>query len=579
SIPLQSYTDQTNVSSSGRSRSKHSNKRSSRNKSSKKKKRPSESPGSEASATPKEPEGCLDSRIFTSTQMRETEEAAFAHGVEVEALMDQAGAGVARAISKFFPHPGKCIVFSGKGHNAGDALVAAECLRERGWEIQVRLAFKESDCSELMRKKLDALRRAPPEIRDATASGSGDVGVTLVELWAEVGDYLSAQQVAVAAEAYLGGASRTIILDGLLGLGAKPPLRDPMRRACRYINELRREKNAYVFAVDLPTGLDGDSGETDPDCVVADFTVTIGFAKQGLLVDNALDLVGRLEVVPLPDLKLKEATPSELLATANSLGPLLPRRKFSAYKNQFGRIGVVAGSKGFIGAALMTSQGALRAGAGLVEVFVPEEIYEIVAAAAPMEAMVKPVQSYRDLLKEKADVWAVGPGLGQSRAAQILELIERAKQPMAIDADGLNILSEKISVLRRCKGERLLTPHPGEMQRLFPDHKKMRTEIAAKFCNRFGVTLLLKGSRTIVAERGRPLSFNTTGNPGMATGGMGDVLTGVCAGLVGQGLSLYDAARVGAWVCGRAAEIAIFNDGQSEQSLLPRDVLDRLGDA
>jgi len=521
----------------------------------------------------------LDSPIFTSTQMRETEEAAFAHGVEVEALMDQAGAGVARAISKFFPHPGKCIVFSGKGHNAGDALVAAECLRERGWEIQVRLAFKESDCSELMRKKLDALRRAPPEIRDATASGSGDVGVTLVELWAEVGDYLSAQQVAVAAEAYLGGASRTIILDGLLGLGAKPPLRDPMRRACRYINELRREKNAYVFAVDLPTGLDGDSGETDPDCVVADFTVTIGFAKQGLLVDNALDLVGRLEVVPLPDLKLKEATPSELLATANSLGPLLPRRKFSAYKNQFGRIGVVAGSKGFIGAALMTSQGALRAGAGLVEVFVPDETYSIVAASAPQESMVKPVHSYQGLLDEKIDIWALGPGLGKAHATEIMQLIEHAKQPMVVDADGLNVLSENIDILKQCHGPRLLTPHPGEMKRLFDSGKMSRAETARNFCEQYPVALLLKGSRTIVCERGRPLSYNSTGNPGMASGGMGDVLTGVCAGLVGQGLSLYDAARVGAWVCGRAAEMSIFQSDQSEESLLSRDVLNHLGDA
>ena len=226
----------------------------------------------------------------------------------------------------------------------------------------------------------------------------------------------------------------------------------------------------------------------------------------------------------------------------------------------------------------MTSHGALRAGAGLVEVFVPEEIYEIVASAAPMESMVKPIKSYCDLLKQKTDVWAVGPGLGKSRAAQVLELIEKAKQPMVLDADGLNILSEKMSALRRCKGERLLTPHPGEMKRLFPDHKGPRAEIATKFCNRFAVTLLLKGSRTIVAQRDRSLSYNTTGNPGMATGGMGDILTGVCAGLVGQGLSLYDAARVGAWLCGRAAEMAIFNNGQSEQSLLPRDVLDHLGD-
>ena len=227
----------------------------------------------------------------------------------------------------------------------------------------------------------------------------------------------------------------------------------------------------------------------------------------------------------------------------------------------------------------MTTEGALRAGAGLIEVFVPEEIYQIVASAAPIEAMVKPVASYRDLLKEKIDVWALGPGLGKSRAAEILELIEKTKQPMVIDADGLNILADKISVLRRCKGKRLLTPHPGEMNRLFPGKKESRMKTATKFCNRFPVTLLLKGSRTIVSERHRALSYNTTGNPGMASGGMGDVLTGVCAGLIGQGLSLYDAARLGAWVCGRAAEIAIFRGGASEESLLARDVLDHLGKA
>jgi ADP-dependent NAD(P)H-hydrate dehydratase / NAD(P)H-hydrate epimerase len=278
-------------------------------------------------------------------------------------------------------------------------------------------------------------------------------------------------------------------------------------------------------------------------------------------------------------LRLPETKPKEIIASPAAFHGLLPRRKYDSYKNQFGRIGVVAGSKGFVGAALMASQGALMAGAGLVEVFVPEEIYEIVAGAAFMEAMVKPVASYRHLLQEKADVWAVGPGLGKSRAAEILEFVEKVKQPMVVDADGLNILSEKTSVLRRCKGKRLLTPHPGEMKRLIPEQQQSRAKIATKFCDRFPVTLLLKGSRTIVAERGRPLSYNTTGNPGMATGGMGDVLTGVCAGLLGQGLSLYDAARVGTWLCGRAAEIAIFNGNQSEQSLLPRDVLNHLGDA
>jgi len=492
----------------------------------------------------------LDSPILSSAQMRDAEEAAFARGVEVEALMDQAGAGIARAVSKFFPYPGRCIVYAGKGHNGGDALVAAERLKQAGWRIDIRLAFPEEDCSELTRKKRQELRDAP----DPAAA-------------------------ALSASRFAQRNGYTIILDGLLGVGAKHLLREPIRAAARQINQLRREQNAFVFAVDLPTGLDSDSGETDPDCVVSDFTITIGFAKRGLIADAALDFVGRIEVVPLPDLAPRDSAPNELLAATHSLSSLLPRRKFGAYKNQFGRIGVVAGSKGFVGAALMTAHGALRAGAGLMDVFVPEEIYPIVAAAGPVEAMVKPVHSYRDLLEEKIDIWAVGPGLGKSRASEVLQLIERAEQPMVVDADGLNILAEKIDTLKHCRGPRLVTPHPGELKRLFDPGKTSRAVTARDFCEQFPVTLLFKGSRTIVAERDRPLSFNTTGNPGMASGGMGDVLTGVCAGLLGRKLSLYDAARLGAWVCGRAAEMAIFISGASEESLLASDVLNHLGEA
>jgi ADP-dependent NAD(P)H-hydrate dehydratase / NAD(P)H-hydrate epimerase len=487
----------------------------------------------------------LDSPILNSAQMRNAEEAAFARGIEVETLMDEAGAGVARAVRKFFPHPGTCSVYAGKGHNGGDALVAAEHLKRAGWKIDIHMAFPENECGELTRKKLQALRAASQDLSATERRGSSD-----------------------------------IILDGLLGLGANRLLREPIRTAAREINRLRRAHNAFVFAVDLPTGLDADSGEIDPEnCVIADFTITIGFAKHGLIVDPALDFVGRIEVVPLVDLAPEVTAPKEFVATAHSLSPLLPRRKFSAYKNQFGRIGIVAGSKGFVGAALMTTSGALRAGAGLVEVFVPEEIYPIVASTAPMEAMVKPIRSYRKLLEEKIDFWALGPGLGKSHAPGILNLIKQAEQPMVVDADGLNILADKIDSLRHCRGPRLLTPHPGEMERLFEIGKMSRAEAARNFCERFPVTLLFKGSRTIVAERGRPLSFNTTGNPGMASGGMGDILTGVCAGLLGQGLSLYDAARLGSWVCGRAAEISIFNGHANEQSLLATDVLENLGDA
>ena len=513
--------------------------------------------------------------------MRAVEMAAFAGGVQVEVLMDKAGAGVAQAVTKFFEKPGRCIVFSGKGHNAGDALFAARCLEQRGWKIEVHLAFNETDCSDLMRKKLADLLRRPPEILGALSSKTtnADLSATVVGLSSGTINRTATTQNTIATEAPSSIASPLIILDGLLGVGAKPPLREPIRSACRAINQLRTTKGAYVFAVDLPTGLDTDSGKPDRDCVIADFTVTIGYAKPGLVADGAVNYVGRIEVVPLEELRPPQTKPKEIIASPGAFRDLFPRRKYNSYKNQFGRIGVVAGSKGFVGAALMASQGALRAGAGLVEVFVPEEIYEIVATAAFMEAMVKPIASYSHLLKEKVDVWAVGPGLGKSHAAEITELVEKVKQPMVLDADGLNIVSEKTSVLRRCKGKRLLTPHPGEMKRLFPEEQQTRAKTATKFCDRFPVTLLLKGSRTIVAERGRPLSYNTTGNPGMATGGMGDVLTGVCAGLLGQGLSPYDAARVGAWLCGRSAEIAIFNGNESEQSLLPRDVLDHLGDA
>jgi ADP-dependent NAD(P)H-hydrate dehydratase / NAD(P)H-hydrate epimerase len=477
--------------------------------------------------------------------MREAEQSAFARGVAVEALMDEAGAGIARAVAKFFPKPGTCIVFAGKGHNAGDALFAAECLKRAGWKIEIRLAFPEGDGSELMRKKLQSL-----------CNTSGTSGASELS------------------------SSSTILLDGLLGLGANHLLREPIRACAVEINRLRGERNAFVFAVDLPTGLDSDTGEADSDCVVADFTVTIGFAKHGLIEDVALDLVGRLEVVPLPDLAAPEAARNELIATPESLRPLLPRRRYGAYKNQFHRIGIVAGSKGFVGAALMTTSGALRAGAGLVEVFVPEEIYPIVAAAAPVEAMVKPVRFYRALLDyTNVEIWALGPGLGQSNSADLLKLIGRDERPMIVDADGLNLLAENINVLKLFRGHRLLTPHPGEMKRLCDPGRMSRAGTARNFCEQFPVALLYKGSRTIVAERGRPLSYNLTGNPGMASGGMGDVLTGVCAGLVGQNLPLYDAARVGAWLCARAAELAIFNGQASEQSLLATDVLEHLGAA
>lgn len=483
----------------------------------------------------------MESPVVSVAQMRAAEEAAFARGVTAESLMDQAAAGIARTVQQFFETPGRCLIFAGKGNNAGDAFAAAELLRKIGWSIDLHLAYPENDLGNLARKKFSRLQKTSDPERAKLRP--------------------------------------LIVLDGLLGLGAKPPLREPIRSACREVNRLRREESAFVFALDLPTGLDGDSGESDQDCIVADCTIAVDFVKRGLVADDAINFVGRLEVVDLPDLRGEHANADEVVATPALLHSLLPSRAFNAFKNQFGRIGIVAGSKGFTGAALLCSLGALRAGAGLVELFVLDEIYDLIASAAPPEVMVKSVRTYDSILDEPIDVWALGPGLGRAREAEILRLIESAPKPMVVDADGLNILSENISALSRCAGPRLLTPHPGEMKRLFPNEKGSRSALSKNFCEKYSVALLLKGSRTIVRENRRPASYNTTGNPGMATGGMGDVLTGVCAALIGQKLSPYDAARVGAWVCGRAAEIAIFNDDASEQSLLPSDLLDHLGRA
>src|SRR5438876_9177321 len=195
--------------------------------------------------------------------MRAAEEAAFATGVQVEALMNKAGACVAQAVTKFFKKPGRCIVFAGKGHNAGDALFAAQCLEPRGWKIEVRLAFKEADCSNLMRKKLADLRRRPPEILGAVPSETADADLvdTLIALSPDATEQTATTQNSNATEACSGVAAPLVILDGLLGVGAKPPLREPIRAACRAINQLRRTKAADVFAVDLPTGLDADSGK------------------------------------------------------------------------------------------------------------------------------------------------------------------------------------------------------------------------------------------------------------------------------------------------------------------------------
>lgn len=487
--------------------------------------------------------------ILTCAEMKEVETKAFRTEVSAEALMEEAGLGIAKAIRQFFPQPGVCVLYIGKGHNGGDALVAARHLSAWGWLVQRRHIFKREELSPLTRKKLG---EADPFVQRAI----------------HMEDIVQKQHQPL------------VLLDGLLGIGATGALREPIRRFAWEMNKIRRERNAYTFAVDIPTGLDGDTGEADSDCVVADFTVTVGFAKAGLVADDAANFVGRLVVLPLPDLRKQIAGPfSATVATPDSLAPLLRRRLFESHKTDYGRVGILAGSRGFTGAAIMAANGALRAGAGLVTLFVTEDIYPVIASSTAPEVMVRPISSFGELLDSHLDVLAVGPGLGLARREELVDLIRQFPSPMVVDADGLNAISKDVSVLQSCASPRVLTPHPGEMARLFPTRGLTRLQAVGKFTSENPVTLLLKGSRTLIGEAGKPFSYNSTGNPGMAGGGMGDVLTGVIAALLGQKLSPYDAARVGAWVCGRSAESAIFESAETEQSLTATDVIQHLGPA
>ena len=494
--------------------------------------------------------------ILTPQQMRDAEERAFKSGSTAEDLMEEVGDLMAQAIRRFNPAPGFCVVYAGKGNNAGDAFVAARHLQASGWQIGLRLAYPEKDLGKLPAARLAALQE------------QGGIRI------------LSGAEVLYAPGVPI------IALDGLLGLAGEGQLREPILGLCQEINEARRQRHIRVYALDVPSGLNPDSGYSVDHCVMADFTLTVAHAKRGLLTDNATAYTGRLVVLPIPALEIRAGSVEGLIKdevlTSDWLAGWLPHRGFNTHKGDCGRIGIVAGSRRFPGAARLAAEGALRAGAGLVTLFVTDEIHPILAAACPPEVMVRPVKDYAKALDEALDVLAVGPGLDPAAGQQILELIEKWDKPMVVDAEALNLVSKELHLLDICPGPRLLTPHPGEMKRLMPDMPRLRIDAARAFTEQYPVTLLLKGSRTVIAEQGEPSLYNITGSPGMATGGMGDILTGVTAALAGAPeMGLRQAAALGAWLCGRAAELALSDPltARSEESLLPTDVLANLGSA
>ncbi|MEI6712649.1 MAG: NAD(P)H-hydrate dehydratase [Verrucomicrobiota bacterium] len=489
--------------------------------------------------------------IFSPEFIQALERQAFADGVSAEALMEEAGAGMAATIRQFVPTPGVCLAVFGKGHNGGDALVTARLLSEQGWRVYLIPAFPTDTLAPLTSKKWDEAGRCDTLPLSHFQSWKADPALPL------------------------------IILDGLLGIGASGPLRPPISDATQAINALRENSHARVFALDLPTGLNGESGIASQDTVIADVTITVAFAKTGLLTDHAEHFVGRLALIPLHELSIRvQSHTSDELNTPHNLAPLWKHRSADCHKGDCGRVALVAGSKGTLGAAALAASGALRSGAGLVTLWIPESLYPMATIIAPVECMVRPFNHFQEILATRSDVLAIGPGLGLDHPEAVLELIRRFPGPAVIDADALTILATQLSALKQSQGPRLLTPHPGEMARLFPGSEWLsRREIAVQFTEEWPVTLLLKGMRSVICTRREPISFNTTGTPGMASGGMGDVLTGVCAGLLGQGLNTHNAARLGAWLCGRSAEALVSHGTRSNESLLASDVASHLGAA
>jgi NAD(P)H-hydrate epimerase len=469
--------------------------------------------------------------ILSAAQMIEAEKAAFSAGASAEVLMEKAGLDVARLVRQFHPTPGLCRVFAGKGHNGGDVLVAARHLASWGWGVEIEKIFPDGDLASLTAKQLARIPRGNP----------APEGRSLV------------------------------ILDGLLGIGSSGDPREPVASAIRRINALRQARAAWVLAADLPSGLGGSP------CVLADATISIAFAKSRLLEDASTRFVGRLAIAALPGIPVPAgADPAEVLQAEN-LRHLLPPRGFDMHKGQCGRVAIIAGSLNFPGAARLCSAAAVKAGAGLVTLFAPPDILSVLSASVIPEVMVSPVTDFSALLDKKFDAVAIGPGLGRERDEIVRDFVSKSPVPCVVDADALNAVSQCPSLLKTCAAPRLLTPHPLEMERLYPRKNRSRREWLEDFVAEYPATLLLKGPRTIIGQGGCAAAYNSTGHPAMAGGGMGDVLTGVCAALIAQGKTPLEAAQLGAWVCGHAAELALRGGSASQESLGASDVIAHLG--
>jgi len=498
-------------------------------------------------------------KIVTVEEMRSIEQQAAKVGLPSEVLMENAGLAVAQHSKKWLGSVlgRRFLVLVGPGNNGGDGLVVARHLHDWGADVTI--------CSPSPRAKSDA---------NLQLCRQREIGV--LESAASLDNLL---------------ASTDVLIDAFFGTGSSRPLDGAFKQALLHVKEARsRNKNLKVVALDLPSGLNADTGAVDDACVPADLTITLGYPKHGLLLFPGAGMLGRLVIadIGIPTDLAKHIT-TEVI-TEEDVGAVLPKRPPDANKGTFGHVLVCGGSANYIGAMYLACEAAARVGAGLVTLATPRSLQPTLASKLT-EATYAPlpesepgvvaedaIDALRPFLAN-ADVLLLGCGLGQSDAA--LALVKSlfrgtARLPsLILDADALNLLAKIPQWWQKLPGDAILTPHPGEMSRLtglsIEEVQSRRLSVARDSAMSWQKTIVLKGACTIIASPDGQASVNPTVNPGLASGGTGDVLAGALAGLVAQGLSLRDAAITGVFLHSQAGETARKNMGNA--GMLASDLL------
>jgi NAD(P)H-hydrate epimerase len=509
----------------------------------------------------------------TASQMKELDRRTIEEfEVKGEVLMDRAGEGVASVVRRLAESSGFVGPFvhlvAGRGNNGGDAFCAARHLKDMGYAVEVWLAGLVSQVSGDAMIHLSRMKAAGIKPREMPA----------LEDW---------------QDAVLHPCVAEIVVDGVLGTGITGPARGPAAGAIEYINGQAEE--ALVVSIDVPSGLNADTGVCEGDAVMADVTATMGLPKLGMLASAALEHIGSLDVIDIgiPAELVEEVvgeTAIELIHPGDLRG-LFPRRRRQSHKGDYGHVLVMGGAHGFAGAPALAARAALRSGAGLVTVLVPAGLQPVVAAMVP-EAMVLGAPEtqagtlssslwteWRNEL-DRFDALLLGPGMTrhQDTLALVRYLVRECPCPLVVDADALNVMEGQPDQFSKARKPVVLTPHPGEMGRLMSlDAEGVQADrigTAKKCAERSRGVAVLKGAGTVVAQAGRPAQVNLAGNPGMAAGGMGDALGGLVAGLLAQGLEPFDAARAGVFLHGRAGDLAAWR--RCQPCLTAGDLIEEL---